>query len=138
MSEKIYALLLRLYPSHFREAYADEALQLFRDRARDEKGFFPTLRLWLDLLADLAISVAREYGYVQPALVGASAQHRLVGVPAFHVLQGELPRPGALLFGSVLSLVGLSTFWTLLGHGAGHAGIGIMASGQFRGHSGFS
>jgi hypothetical protein len=84
MSEKIYALLLRLYPSHFREAYGEESLQLFRDRARDEKGFFLTLRLWLDLLADLAISVPREYGYVQPALVASSAQQRLAGVPAFH------------------------------------------------------
>ena len=37
MSEKIYAWLLRLYPSRFREAYGDEAVQLFRDRARDEK-----------------------------------------------------------------------------------------------------
>jgi hypothetical protein len=27
MSEKIYAWLLRLYPSHFREAYGNEALQ---------------------------------------------------------------------------------------------------------------
>jgi Peptidase family S41 len=138
MSKKIYAFLLRLYPSHFREAYGDEALQLFRDRARDEKGFFPSLRLWLDLLADLAISVPREYGYVQPALVGASAQRRLAGVPAFHVLQGESPRPGALLFGSALSLVVLSTFWILLGHGAGRAGMGVMPYGQFPGRSGFS
>ncbi len=55
MSEKIYAWLLHLYPSQFREAYGSEALQLFRDRVRDEKGFFPCLRLWLDLLVDLAI-----------------------------------------------------------------------------------
>ncbi len=137
MSEKIYALLLRLYPSHFREAYGDEALQLFRDRARDEKGFLPSLWLWLDLLADLAISVPREYGYVQPVLVGASAQHRLAGVPAFYVLQGELPRLGALLFGSLLSLVVLGTFWILLGHAASHAGMGVIASGQLRGDSKF-
>ena len=38
MSEKIYAWLLRLYPSHFRKTYGEEALQLFRDRARDENG----------------------------------------------------------------------------------------------------
>ena len=31
MSEKIFAFLLRLYPAHFRRAYGDEALQLFRD-----------------------------------------------------------------------------------------------------------
>jgi hypothetical protein len=43
MSENIYAWLLRLYPARFREAYGSEALQLFRDRARDKKGFFPCL-----------------------------------------------------------------------------------------------
>jgi hypothetical protein len=41
MSEKLYALLLRLYPSRFRRAYGDEAQQLVRDRLRDESGFFP-------------------------------------------------------------------------------------------------
>jgi len=69
VSEWTYAWLLRPVSFSFsREAYGDEALQLFRDRARDEKGFFRSLRLWLDLLADLAISVPREYGYVQPEL----------------------------------------------------------------------
>ena len=137
MSEKIYAWLLRLYPSHFREAYGNEALQLFRDRARDEKGFFPSLRLWLDLLADLVISIPREYGYVQPALVGASAQHRLDGVPAFYVLEGEWPGLGALLFGSVLSLMALSTFWILLGRAGTYAGIGVTSSGQAESDSRF-
>jgi hypothetical protein len=41
MSEKIYACLLRLFPWHFREAYGDEALQLVRDRARDEIRILP-------------------------------------------------------------------------------------------------
>ena len=36
MSEKIYAWLLRLYPSRFREEYGEAALELFRDRAHDE------------------------------------------------------------------------------------------------------
>ena len=44
MSEKIYAWLLRLYPSRFREVYGQEALQFVRDRCRDEKGFFPRLQ----------------------------------------------------------------------------------------------
>ncbi len=61
MSEKIYVLLLRLHSAQFREAYGAEALQLFRDRARDEKGFPASVRLWLDLLADLAISIPRGY-----------------------------------------------------------------------------
>ena len=34
MSEKIYSLLLRLYPARFRQQYGAEALQLFRDRLR--------------------------------------------------------------------------------------------------------
>ena len=87
MSEKIYALLLRLCPSHFRVSYGEAALQLFRDRARDEKGFFPTVRLWLDLLADLAISVPREYRRVPQALLAASASQRLGGAPSFFVLE---------------------------------------------------
>ena len=45
MSEKLYALLFRLYPSHFRDAYSEEAMQLFRDRSRDEHGFFATMQL---------------------------------------------------------------------------------------------
>jgi peptidase S41-like protein len=138
MSEKIYAWLLRLYPSHFREAYGNEALQLVRDRARDETGFFGGLRLWLDLLADLAVSVPREYGYRQPVLIGASAQHRLEAVPAFFVLKGESPRLGALLFGSALSLLALGTFWALLSHAVGYTGIGVRSSGQLRGESRFA
>ena len=64
MSEKLYAWLLRLYPSHFREDYGEEALRLFRDRARDERGFFPRLRLWLDLFFDFTISLPGEYFHV--------------------------------------------------------------------------
>ena len=60
MSEKIYAALLRLYPSHFRDLYGEQALQLFRDRARDETGFVRRTRLWLDLVVDLLISVPHE------------------------------------------------------------------------------
>jgi len=114
MSEKIYALLLRLFPSPFREAYGEEALQLFRDRARDEQGFFPGVRLWLDLLTDLAWSVPREYFHVQPALIGASAYRRLDGLPLFFILEDESPRLGALLLGSAFSLAAVSTIFVLI------------------------
>src|ERR1700736_1608736 len=109
MSEKIYAWLLRLYSSHFREAYGDAALQLFRDRSRHERGFFPSLRLWLDLLGDLAISAPREYRYTRQVIVGASGRQRLDGMPSFHVLEDKSPRLGALLFGGVLSLLAVAT-----------------------------
>jgi Peptidase family S41/N-terminal domain of Peptidase_S41 in eukaryotic IRBP len=120
MSEKIYACLLRLFPSHFRKAYGDEALQLFRDRARDEKGFFPRVRLWLDLLADLAISLPRQYRYVRPVLAGTAVQHRVEGAPAFFVLVNEPPGSGALIFGCVLSMIALSLFSILLGRAGNH------------------
>ncbi|HEY6389058.1 MAG TPA: S41 family peptidase [Candidatus Acidoferrum sp.] len=119
MSEKIYALLLRLFPSHFRKEYGDEALQLFRDRARDENGFIPRFRLWFDLLTDLAISVPREYFYADPELLAASGQ-RLGGTPSFYFLGDESPRPGALLLGSMLALVALFTFSSLLSQGGNH------------------
>src|SRR5262249_12301629 len=105
MCEKIYALLLRLFPSHFLDAYGDEALQLFRDRARHEKGFFAGLCLWLDLVADLARSVPREYSYLQHNLVSAAARQPTRDVPSFRVIETELPRPGSLLFGGVLTLL---------------------------------
>ncbi|HMD06036.1 MAG TPA: S41 family peptidase [Candidatus Acidoferrum sp.] len=119
MSEKIYALLLRLFPSHFRKAYGDEALQLFRDRDRDENGFIPRFRLWFDLLADLAISVPREYFYADPQLLAASGQ-RLGCTPSFYFLGDESPRPGALFLGGMLSLVALFTFSSLLSQGGNH------------------
>lgn len=60
MSEKIYAWLLKLYPTRFRDEYGASALQLFRDRFRAERGLFGRLRFWLDIIADLAVSLLRE------------------------------------------------------------------------------
>jgi Peptidase family S41 len=114
MSEKIYALLLRLFPSHFREAYGEESLLLFRDRARDEKGFLPSVRLWLDLLSDLVWSVPREYFHAQPALVGASALRRLDGMPLFFILEDASPRFGALLLGCAFTLAAVGAISVLL------------------------
>src|SRR5215831_1472804 len=103
MSEKMYTWLLRLFPSHFRKAYGDEALQLVRDRARHERGFLPALRLWLDLFADLARSLPREYSYFQSNLIGAVAQQRSRDVPSFRVIETELPSAGSLFFGGFLT-----------------------------------
>src|SRR5215469_11612726 len=114
MSEKIYTWLLRLYPSRFREAYGEEALQLVRDRCRDEKGFLPRLRLWLDLLSDLALSVPREYFHVQPEL---TAHLRSDCGPSLLVLEDESLGRGALLCGGVLALAAAVSFSFLLNHG---------------------
>jgi len=133
MSEKIYACLLRLFPSHFRVAYGEEAMRLFRDRVRDEKGFFLRVRLWMDLLADLTISIPHEYRNVRPAIMGAPVQPRLDGAPAFFVLGEESPGPGPLIFGCALSMVALSLFWILLGHAGNFRPL--SASGYQRQHA---
>jgi peptidase S41-like protein len=118
MSEKIYAWLLRLYPPHFRENYGDEALQLLRDRARDETGFFRSLRLWLDLLTDLAISIPREYRGVRRTLIGAAVQ-RVGGGPTFFVLEDGSIRLRGFVFGGILSLAVLAMVFGLLLHAGG-------------------
>ncbi len=116
MSEKIYAWLLLLYPSSFQKAYGEEALQLFRDRARDERGFLPSLRLWLDLLSDLTISLPREYRSVSAAVVVSQAQHLWDGTPSFHILEADALSFRSLLHGGIASLVVFSCILVLLGH----------------------
>jgi hypothetical protein len=116
MSEWIYAWLLRLFPSVFRETYGEEALQLFRDRSRDEKGLFLGLRLWLDLLADLAVAVPRQYRYAKPALSSPCAQPDFGGTPGFHVLENDSIRPTSLVLGGVLATIALGGLAVLNGH----------------------
>ena len=118
MSEKLYAFFLRLYPAHFREDYGEEALHLFRDRARDERGFFPRLRLWFDLLFDLTVSLPREYLHLPSPRAVTSTPKRLQGVPTFEFLRNDPVRPGALLSGGVLSFVVLTTCWMSLNFAA--------------------
>ena len=115
MSERLYALLLRLYPAAFRKEYGEAALQLFRDRLRDERGVLPRLRLWLDLLLDLGLSLPPEYRRAPSALVSAPMQPKS-GLPSFHMLESELPRPGTFLFGTVFALASLGVLGFLLNH----------------------
>jgi Bacterial Ig-like domain (group 3) len=117
MSEKIYAWLLRLYPSSFQRAYGEEALQLFRDRARDERGFISSLRLWLDLLGDLAISLPREYRSASAAVVVSQAPYLSDGTPSFHTLDVEVFSFRSLFCGGVVSLVVYGSILVLIGHG---------------------
>jgi hypothetical protein len=112
MSEKIYLLLLDLYPSHFREAYGDEAIQLFRDRLRDETGFVARAQLWCDLLTDLVISLPQEHHRtLRPSFATVPDQHR---IPSFHVLEGGSPSPEAFFLGAALSILALTAISTSL------------------------
>ena len=76
MSERMYALLLRLYPRAFRQRYAQEMMRTFRDRLRHE----PTFRLWIDVLKDAVVSIPHRH-WVQdkhPMLPTSAAPLRAV------------------------------------------------------------
>jgi phosphatidylglycerophosphate synthase len=62
-SERLYNVLLSLYPVGFRIRFSQEMLQLFRDCSHDalEKGEIAVLvAFWMRLARDLFISVLRE------------------------------------------------------------------------------
>ena len=115
MSERIYSLLLRLYPSGFRQAYGEDALQLLRDRARDERGFLSGLRLWLDILSDLAVSNLRTYRSA-PAVTTARCYD---GAPSFLSLEDEAIDADSLLYGATATVLIYGLVLLL----ASHAGV---------------
>jgi hypothetical protein len=117
MSEKIYACLLRLLPPSFRRRYQEEALQLLRDRFRDERGFYHRLRLILDLITDIVGALPQAYrnSYAEVA-AAASLTPQFDGVPSFRILQKEPLRRGAIATAGILSVTALATFAFVMGH----------------------
>jgi hypothetical protein len=115
MSDKIYACLLRLFPSAFRRYYQEEALQLLRDRLRDEKGLLPRLRLTLNLMADTVAALPQAYknSYTEFAPESSLASH-FDGAPSFQALQTEPIRPAAVAMAGFLSFTALATLTFLM------------------------
>jgi hypothetical protein len=62
MSERLYSLILRLYPRAFRDRYAAEMRQVFLGRLRDEGA----MRVWLDVLGDAVISIPQQHIVREP------------------------------------------------------------------------
>jgi hypothetical protein len=114
MSEKIYARLLLLYPSSFRKRYEGEALQLIRDRLRDERGFFKRAWLWWDLLADIMASLPSAYRNSYATAEPAWLSPRAAGTPSFKILDKESLGLSSILVGGTLSLIALAAFTFLL------------------------
>ncbi len=117
MSEKLCALLVRLYPSDFRERYGEEALLLVRERARDEKGVLRQLQLWFDLIRDLVATVPL-CGEVSPVSQISSAPN---GALSFVFVGRESPSATSLLVGFLISLALLTVFPRAFG-GSGSGG----------------
>ena len=120
MSDKIYTRLLRLYPSSFRKKYEGEALQLIRDRLRDERGFFKRARLWWDLAADVLAGLPSAYRNSYAVTEAASLSLNAAGIPSFKIPDQEHLGLGSILAGGTLSLTALAAFGLLLSHPMAH------------------
>ncbi|MGC2398933.1 MAG: S41 family peptidase [Acidobacteriaceae bacterium] len=115
-SERMFGWLLRLYPSSFREKFRDEAVQLFRDRLRDEAGFFRKARLYGDLLLDAFHGLPQAWRTARAATITPSLVANGDGTPSFGMLEEQPLRPSSILMGSTISCVVLMAFGALLGH----------------------
>jgi Carboxypeptidase regulatory-like domain len=120
MFEKMYTRLLRLYPSRFRKEYEGEALQLIRDRLRDERGFCKRARLLWDLVADVSAGLPQAYRNSYAATEAASLSLYAEGIPSFKVLEEEPIGRGSILLGGTLSLATIAAFGFLLGRSMAH------------------
>jgi len=105
MSEKLCALLVRLYPWAFRQRYGEEAARLVMDRARDEKGFLRQLRLGLDLIRDL-VATAPLYESRSPI---SQISHAPNGALSFQFVGDESPSASSLFLGFLVSLALLAS-----------------------------
>ncbi len=120
MSEKMYTRLFRLYPSRFRKEYEGEALQLIRDRLRDETGFFKRARFRWDLVADILAGLPQAYRNSYAATKAPSLSPNAEGIPSFSVLDEEPLGRGSILLGGALSLATIVVFGFLLSRSIAH------------------
>ena len=120
MSEKMYTRLFRLYPSRFRKEYEGEALQLIRDRLRDETGFFKRARLLWDLVADVLVGLPQAYRNSYAAAEAALLSPNAQGIPSFKLLDEEPIGRGSILLGGTLSLATIVAFGFLLSRSMAH------------------
>ena len=116
MSEKIFACLLRLYPSRFREKYTKEAVQLYRDLHRQETGLLRRTSLWIGLLADLVFGLPQAYRNTYVSTTASPVALAVQGVPTFRVLELKPVRLRSFLFGSTLTLALMGTFSAVPDH----------------------
>src|SRR5262245_16800780 len=60
-ADKLYRVLLRLYPAAFREEYEREMRLAFRRRLREESGIIRLTFLWLFVFEDTFVTAAQEH-----------------------------------------------------------------------------
>src|SRR5690348_2440525 len=114
MSEEIYACLLLLYPSAFRARYKEEALQLCRDRLRDETGMLQRCLLYFDLLLDALAALPQAWANAHAASNAPPLVATAQNIPCFRLLDKQPLRPVSILIGSTFSFAALSAFGLMM------------------------
>jgi EpsI family protein len=133
MSEILYRWLLKLYPRRFREAYGDAMLQLFRDRLRAENTsrvrVWPgRVRVWIDTLRDLIVSVPREYRRDLPEAAWATALLLILialSVPIWYASQARRLHPASRV--AFAAFPGFAAFPRILGDWRNSADLPVDA-----------
>ncbi|SPE43565.1 conserved membrane hypothetical protein [Candidatus Sulfopaludibacter sp. SbA3] len=97
---KAYRALLFAYPAEFRHEYGEEMEQLFAMRLDSE----PPVRLWLEVLADAALTAAREHLHILAADIRHGARV-LAKTPKFVL---------TALFAIVLGVSATTTVFSLI------------------------
>lgn len=110
MSEKVYALLLWLYPSRFRKEYESEVLQLVRDRLRNETGWIRRARLWVDLAMDMVSGLPQAYRNSYAMTSAPALSPDSGGRPSFGLLEKTPLRPESIILGCALALTAVLAF----------------------------
>jgi hypothetical protein len=87
-AERFYRALLLCYPAEFRREYGAEMAQTFRDRWREEHNPF----LWFEILADVAVTAAREHCHMLWNDLRYTAR-TLRKAPRVHGRRRPRPRP---------------------------------------------
>lgn len=126
MLRALYIVLLRLHPPNFREQFAGEMLWIF-----DQTASSRSRALFADALRSLVTQwMFRGDFDEQPSFAGMGGPSP-DRVPAFYTSGSDIPPPGALLNGLILSVVvfGLACF--ALAHSGGHPQVFTYYGSEF-------
>jgi NitT/TauT family transport system ATP-binding protein len=98
LSERIYRLMLHMYPIHYRKQYGQLMMQAFRDLSRDayvEHGFPELTKVWAHTLADVATTVVSEHADLL-LNGGPGPDYSVPAVEMSNVSKGYATRTGQL------------------------------------------
>ena len=140
-AERVYRALLRAYPRSTREACGEDMVQLLVDRLRDADSSFAMARVWVEAIADIAMTAPREHVTRRwavkvvegPVLEGhrpLAPDVRVAAAPLLLVVIVALAQPGYYepLFDDRMALAGLPFGMAVLALAAILAMVGILAA----------